>query len=303
MKPRVAWINDQWMARESVGLALDDWGFLQGVVLVERLRTCNQHPLDVQQHVDRLLASCSYVRIDVSGIPWIDLVHQCADRNLACYPGQDFSLVLLVTPGRCSDRAQQPTVIIHTASIDTHTLARWYEHGEHLRTADTRNVPSECWSPRIKTRARLHYYLASRQTIATGGGLSDPHDGDVDCGTILADLDGNLTETSNANIMIIGPDQGIILPPRDSVLEGISLQRTLRLANNAGYSIRFEPISPEVTASASEMLLTGSTGCIWPVASLNERRFSSPADAPVYRHLAQLWRDDIHFDFTQLSSF
>jgi branched-subunit amino acid aminotransferase/4-amino-4-deoxychorismate lyase len=146
----------------------------------------------------------------------------------------------------------------------------------------------------------LNYFLSDQQAqLESGDGTA--------AGLLLAATENNelsVTETSAANALIVERTAGgsvkLVSPPQELILGGISLRRTLRLAQQLGLAIRHEPISIARAEAADELLLTGTTGCIWPAAALNERLFTAATAQPVYQALAEAWKQDIDADFTQL---
>ncbi len=258
--PVVYW-NGQWQSHSGTSLPLDDLGFLQGSVLVERLRTVRGQVLDAPQHLNRL-----HDGIAAFGLPapseWsrlADLLQQCADRNWQARQSEDHSIVLLVTPGSHSKSDPWPNVLIHSASIAWPRLKHWFEHGQVLFVSQTCNVPEACWAPQIKTRARLQYYLADReaehfQFPSTLPNVLFP-------AAILPDIGGRLTETATANLLLV-EGKCLVSPPLEAILHGVSLDRTLRLARSAGYSVCFEPIESARALAADEVLLCGTTACL-----------------------------------------
>ena len=294
MERRVAYHNGRWAPLDETSMALDDWGLLQGATLVERMRTVAGRPLDAAEHLDRLRSSAK-----VLGIHWPEslndsLVEQCVARNESAHRGvdgrsRDFGVVVLLTPGRAgaAPAGHQPTVMAHTADLHWSALAHWYQHGQALVTASNRNVPGACWSPHLKTRSRMHYFLADQQAAASGR---------AHAGAAMLSLEGHLTESSVANILVVD-HHGLISPPIDSVLHGLSLRRTLRLAHRLNIPVRFEPIAISVARSAQAIIMTGSSGCLWPASHLDEIEFSSPSSHDLFTTLRDAWIEDIQLDF------
>lgn len=283
MKAAMAWTQQGWIAAGDAQLALDDWGVLQGAIAVDRLRTCIRTPLDCSEHIDRFRQSCDALRIQLPAkIDLESLIHECAERSIPAELPTDISIVLLATPGRISESVGC-TLIVQPSPIRWSKLDAWFQAGQPLHVAQHRNVPGDCWSPAIKTRARLQYYLADQAATAR-----DPLSA-----AVLLDLQGHLTETSTANLWIV--ENGALLSPQlHCILPGISHRRTERLARLAGMEVRQEPITPERAREASEILLCGSVGCLWPAASLGEKVFS---ERRVYQRLRDLWIEDIGLDF------
>ncbi|MCC6507944.1 MAG: aminotransferase class IV [Pirellulaceae bacterium] len=278
-----------WTPLASVSLSLEDWGLVQGATLVERLRTVGGKPLDVGPHLDRLRDSAK-----VLGIQWPDcltesLVMECVERNRPAHTAEDFAIVILLTPGRTGSPAGQrsPTVIVHSVDLHWAQLAHWYRYGQALITADTRNVPGECWSTHLKTRSRLHYYLADQAAARS----SLPY-----AGAAMLSIDGYVTESSVANILMVEAGQ-LISPPIDSVLHGLSLRRTLRLAEQLGIPIGYRHITRAAAQAAEALMLTGSSGCLWAVSQLDDTIFADATTHSTFSRLREAWIEDVGIDY------
>ncbi len=276
---------------EVPSLAVDDIGLVSGVVVVDRLRTIAGKLLDAAEHLERFLQGCRAVGID---LPSPEDLHartiECVERACKSYGGDDFNLVLLATPGRLHARERQPTLIMHTQSIPWERLAQWYRDGQTLTISTSRNVPESCWSPKIKTRARLHYYLADQEALAR---TRDPYSAGL-----LLDQYGFVTETSSANVLIV-EGESLISPRREMILDGISLRRTLRLAERRKMEARFENISVERAMAADAMWLCGSTGCLWKSQSLDERKYAGGRAESMFTQLVDDWKQDVGLDFVE----
>ena len=274
---------------DMLPLALDDIGLVSGVIIVDRLRTIAGALLDEAEHLERFQQSCHLVGIE---LPSAEDLHiralECVERGRACYAGDDFNLVLLATPGRLHTRDRQPTLMMHTQSIAWERLAQWFRVGQTLTISEVRNVPESCWSPKIKTRARLHYYLADQEALAR---TRDPH-----AAGLLLDQDGFVTETSSANVLIVEGER-LISPRRERILDGISLGRTLRLAERRRIEVRFEDISIERAKAADAMWLCGSSGCLWQAGRLDERAYDFARSEQLFAQFVDDWTRDVGIDY------
>ena len=289
----IAWKNGQWLPLAEVQLALDDWGVLQGATIVDRLRTIDGLPLDVSLHVDRLMCNCQSIGIDSPELKQLgDIIVECALHNQSRLADKDFSIVVLVTPGLIST-ANSPTMIVYVQPLNWPAIEFWHQHGQPLVIAENRNVPPACWSPQLKTRSRLQYYLADQHAIQKYGPYA---------GAVLLGTDGYVTETSAANIVVIDQSGHLLCPPADNILGGISLIRTLRLAQATGIKVIRQPISLAEIQEASEAILTGTSACIWPASQVGSVILSNPTERPVYRELLAKWKKDVEFDFQIRSS-
>ncbi len=234
--------------------------------------------------------------IDPSAVEELhDVIVACCDHNRSRLPDEDFSVVVLVTPGPIEllhRGTPAPTRIVHIQRLNWPAMADWFGAGQALTIAASRNVPAACWSPQLKTRARLQYYFAD-QAVRTAEGLP-PHSG-----AVLLDVQGNFTETSAANLLVVDRAGRIHCPPLSDILNGISLQRTLRLAADSGIEVRFEPISKALIEEAAEVILTGTSACLWPARSVGDVHFERCTQGNVYNTLHQSWVGELGFDFRE----
>ena len=277
--------------QEMLPLALDDIGFLSGVVIVDRMRTMAGKLLDLSEHVTRFRQSCRAVGIELPSAEDLQArALACAESERQFYPGQDFSVILLATPGSARAQPRLPTLIMHTQAIAWERLCHWYRVGQTLTSSSHRNVPESCWSPKIKTRARLHYYLADQEALATTG---DPHSAGL-----LLDQQEFVTETSSANVLLIEGER-LVSPRRERILDGVSLGRTLRLAERRKIVVAFEDISLARAQQADAILLCGSSGGVWRAGRLDERDYASGPWPPPLVHLVDDWKQDVGIDFVE----
>lgn len=291
MGQRVGFHCGQWLPGEELSLALDDWGSVQGATLVERLRTVAGKPLDVDGHLQRLRESAQTLGIRWPQFLGRELIEECVERNREAHNAKDVAVVILLTPGRSGNgpAGQHPTVILHTIDLHWAALAHWYRHGQALVTAANRNVPGACWSTHLKTRSRLHYFLADQQAATYGEPFA---------GAAMLSLAGHLTESSVANILVLD-GKGLVSPPIGAVLHGLSLRRTLRLAEQLNIPVRFQEVELELARRAQGILLTGTSGCLWPAAQFDDIAFTDPTRNPTFQQLRNAWIEDLGIDYVE----
>lgn len=296
MNDSLAFLNGRWVTHRDTHLSLDDWGVLQGVILVERLRTYGGKIFQLPRHIERLKDSVT--AIGITWDRWCDfhLAETCERVAAAAIEtvgqDEDVGLVILATPGLI--HGNEPTRIVHACELPWKKLAHWYQFGQDLITASVRNVPSQCWPVHIKTRSRLHYYLADQQASKVG-----PY-----AGALMLDIDGNVTETSFANVMVINRDMELLAPMREKVLPGISLELALCLAQQVDIPIRFTNISQDDLRDAKEILLTGTNGGIWHAKSLDGRALDVSGVGSILSRLQSGWQKIVGIDFkTQARRF
>ncbi len=293
MNQPIAYHNGQIVPFSSVSISPLDAGFVLGTTVAEQLRTFGGQLFRLEDHLVRLTASLEI--IDVSIAESTDRLaaigHELVAYNHALLePGDDLGLGILVTPGGQPGYGQSddmgPTVILHTYPLPFRLWHEKYEQGQALAIPPTRQVPGVCWPSALKCRSRMHYYLADREAQSMYPGAR----------ALLLDTDGHVTEASTANVLVFRADEGLLSPPHDKVLPGISLTETVELTLQMGQSLTERDLTPEDVLSADEVLLTSTPLCLLPVARLDGRNIGSGRPGEIFRRLIRSWSESAGLD-------
>ena len=269
------YLNGRWHD-EPIGLPLDDPGVVQGVTLVETLRTYGRVPFEPSRHWERLHRGLAYLGLDRFPDEHSpdDLVAELLDR----LPGaDDVAIVILVTPGR-----ERPTVVCHARPLPPYEA--WRRDGVALAIP---TVTQGAELPRtFKHRSRLHWWKAAREAdvIAVGSHAW------------LRDADGPLTETASGNVVAVCAETLVEMPP-DRVVPGVTAAIVRELAASVGLSHRTQEFGPGDLAGVDELWMT-STGCgVVPVRSVADAaatRFEMTTRS-TYDRIAAAWDERLGF--------
>lgn len=286
MKEPIAYVHGKFVPAATAAVSIADAGFVLGATVSEQLRTFNGRIFRLPQHLARLRHSLEIVDVDpgLSNDELTEIAERVVKENRAnLEDGDDLGLAILVTPGTYTNLVSiadhGPTVIVHTYPLAFHLWANKYIHGESLVTPDIRQVPNSCWPAALKCRSRMHYYLADRAAGKTSPGSR----------ALLLDQNGNVSETATANIVLYRENEGLVAPPSDDVLPGISLAYARDLAAEQGWPYRERPLSVEDVIASDEVLVTSTPNCILPVTSLNGRVIGGGQPGRVFKQLLDAW--------------
>lgn len=255
--PTTAWQNGNFVPAANLAVPVDDAGFRQGVIAVERLRTYDGNVTAVEQHVVRWRRTLEelYLTIAVD----VDDIHLRIDRLLSENKAWidevgDCGIVMLATPGsgHVSAPTQRANEMMHLIPIDHPKIARHRIEGQPLFITDVEQPSGKCWPRDIKVRCRLHYYLADQQA-------REHH---PDAVGLLIDQDGTITETSVANLAVVRKGR-IVSPPMDQVLPGITQELVQHVCAEAGMEWQYERLWPAEIREADEVWLMGTDGGLW----------------------------------------
>ena len=133
-------------------------------------------------------------------------------------------------------------------------------------------MPPQCVDPKTKNRSRLHYWLADKQSQAV----------DPAATSLLLDLDGNLTECSGANFVVVEND-AIFTPTSRNILEGVSLVTLRELAPELGLGWVEKNLQPYDAVNADEAWLTSTPYCLAPCTRINNTPIGDGKPGPSVR--------------------
>ena len=296
MDQRVAYFCGEWIPDERLCLPVDDLGFSVGATIVERLRTFGGQVFRLTDHMHRLQRSLEIVGWNSESLTSkIEAaVRDYPVRNADCLAdGDDWAIVAFVTPGR-TPTAERPTVCVHGFPLLFHQFAEHFRSGLEAVIVDVRQVPSNCWPAELKCRSRIHYYMADREAAAKSPGAR----------AILLDQDGLVGEATTANVIAYFADEGLVTPPRDKVLPGVSQQVLFEIADELKIPHSERDITPAELASADEAYLTSTSICVLPIVRLDGQPIGKGHPGQTYKRLLSAWSDLVGLDIvTQAEKF
>jgi len=293
MTEYTAYFNGEWVPYSQVKIEPRDRGFLSGDVVFDVARTFNGKSFRMKEHVDRLFRSLKYVRIDsgLSAQEFLDISEEVIARNegLRAEVG-DYAVTQFVTrgPGRWPREASSPTVCVYVRPIDFARYAGPYNSGVSSVITRTRSYSAESLDPKVKHYSRMNFNLAELEAA----------DVDPDAWPILTDLEGNLTEGTGYNVLLV--TDGTIRSPGDrSILKGVSRGMVFDLAEQLQIPVIEEDLQPYDLYTADEAFLASSSMCILPVTSADKRQIGDGRPGAVTQQLLAAWSERVGLDFVR----
>jgi branched-chain amino acid aminotransferase len=296
MTEALVYLNGRLVPASEAHLAVYDAGVVQGATVTELTRTFRRELYRLGDHLDRLFRSLRYARLD-AGLSKEELAG--VSRDLVAHnarlldEGGELGLVHFVTAGEYPTYAGMagrpartaPTVCAHTFPLPFGLWAAKARAGVHLVTPSVRQVPPQCYDPKMKCRSRMHYYLAEREAR-----LVDP-----EAVALLLDLAGNVTETNGANLLMA---QGgtLVSPTTANTLAGISRATVIELAGRLGIPFVERDLQLFDVVNADEALLSSTPYCLLPVTKVNGVPVGDGRPGPLFRRLLDAWSRDVGVD-------
>jgi branched-chain amino acid aminotransferase len=290
----LAYLNGRWLPLSQAAVSVFDGGFLQGTTVAEQLRTFRGQLFRLDLHLSRLARSLEIVEVD-PGLPLADLgqiATELVEQNRKLIdPDDDLGVTIFVTPGisptyAAVARQQGPTVCVHTQPLSFRTWAQKFDTGESLVVTDVMQVPAPCWPAELKCRSRMHYYLADKRAREVEAGAR----------ALLLDERGFVTEASTANVVVYFKDAGLVSPPKEHILPGVTVAVLEELAGQIGVPFGHRELTVPDVARADEALLCSTSPCIWSVTRLNGRPIAEGKPGAMSRRLLDEWSRMVGLD-------
>jgi branched-subunit amino acid aminotransferase/4-amino-4-deoxychorismate lyase len=306
MSSPLVYLNGRFLPFSEAALPLHDAGFVSGATVVDNARTYRHQLFRWPDHLARFRRDCAscYIPLEATDDQLTAAAAELVAHNAQLLPPSgELQVVTFATPGPLGVYLGgapngPPTLGLVTYPLPFARFRRFFTEGVTLALVGTHAVGSTLLSPMVKHRSRMLWHIADHKA------RSDPrHPHAV---AVLADgPGGTLTETSIANVLAV-VDGVVVSPPREMILDGISLRTTFELCQTLGLPFAERPIGPADLARVSEMMLTGTGFGLAGVRDLfleapDPVRFAWPG--PVFRQLLAAWSDrvgvDIERQFTE----
>ena len=220
--------------------------------------------LGVQQFpftVDELMQA-TYETIKANGF------QSCYIRPLLYFVGS-FSLNLDLT---------SPHVSISTWEWGTYLGEGTLENGVHMGVSSfTRHHINVSMTKAKITGNYANSVLAKTEAVRNGFDEA-----------IMLDPEGHVAECTGENIFLV--QKGIIYtPPRAAILEGITRDTVMILANDLGYRVVEETISRDQLYIADEVFATGTAAEVTPVTRIDHRPVGDGKRGPITENIQELF--------------
>lgn len=265
---RFAWFNGHFVPESQAKVSFRDYGFSVGDGVFDTARTFAGKPFLLEEHIQRLYRSLSYIRLDPGVSPADMLRHtrELIEQNLPLLPeGEDYWVTQWISRGERnvsrSGASTPPTVIIETSPLPFRERAKGMRDGLDVVTPPgIRRVPPEAISPRMKSLSYANLAAGDQEVQALKPGAT----------CVLLDTRGCLSEGLGSNIFIVRGDE-VLTPHERFVLAGLSRQTVMEIAAKIGVKLREADIDLYDAYVADEAFITSTSWCLVPVRSINGR--------------------------------
>lgn len=288
MDQPIAYLKGEFVPASQCALPMHDLGIVLGAAVTDFLRTFDQQPYRMADHIQRFYRSCKYARIE----PPVDLAESISisehllNTNAAVHPGQELGLIFYMTAGENSVYAGAagipasltPSYVQHTFPMRFDLFRDIFVKGVHCMTPAPRHWPPQCLSSKIKNRNRLHMWIGEQEIRQL----------DATAMPLYLDIHGNITETGGSNFVIYR-DGKVISPRRNNILWGISLTVLEEILAELGVPFIEDDIQTYDVVNADEAWIPTTPYCLGPVVKINGVPIGDGTPGPMWRRILDHW--------------
>lgn len=275
-------INGTLYAKEDARVSVYDHGLLYGDGVFEGMRSYGGKVFRLEQHLQRLWESAKAIWLEIPVTQ--EALAVAVNETLAANDIQDGYIRLVVTRGAGTlgldpNRTSDPQVIIITDHITLYP-DEYYQNGLKIVTVKTRRNHPDALSPRIKSLNYLNNILAKIEGLEAG------------CvEALMLNHRGEVAECTGDNIFLVKSGK-LITPATDAgILEGITRQAVIDLAQEAGMEVQEPTIQLTDVYEADECFLTGSAAEVVPVVQVDDCQIGEGKPGTVTSDLMKRFRE------------
>lgn len=247
---KYCFLNGEIVDSNSASLPVDDIGLLRGYGVFEVIKTYNKRPFLLKEHLDRLDASASFLRIN---IPFKrEEIIKAIDKLISISDGNEFLVKIVLTGGRSVGdmdfNSDTPIffIILTDAPVKNE---KYYANGVKLCL-----VEYQRFFPTVKT---LNYVFPIKLK-------QDIKDGYFD---LLYHFNGRVLESPTSNFFLIKGNK--LITAKDNVLMGVTRGFVIRFASEMFETEERDVLLEEIN-SADECFLTATNKEILPVTQIDD---------------------------------
>jgi branched-chain amino acid aminotransferase len=219
-------------------------------------------------HIERLFKTCALMGLPIAYEP-VELVEGCAETVRKNPGATSLKISALIPSVEAELVPQQPRVGVFICAYDSKTdivdrLGGSYQR----RLKGSLKVEREISSRRpdiIPPQAKM----AANYTSAMFAKWRARKEGFDDI--VLLDGHGEVAEATTSNIFLVN-DTGLVTPPDDKVLLGITRASIIEIAAALGIGCDVRTIGVAELHCASEVFLTATSVGVWPIIEIDRQR-------------------------------
>lgn len=257
-----AFVDEEFVAISEAKISLLDWGFLHSDATYDVVHVRDGKFFRLNDHLDRFFAGMKMLRMS---IPYnrgelSTILSACVSKAGL----QDAYVEMITTRGLPETGSRDPRTCRNRFFAFAIPFVWIAEPGKGLEliVSQRQRIPPQSVNPTVKNYHWLDLVMGQFEAYDKGGET-----------VAVVNGKGNIAEGPGFNIFSV--KNGILTTPKDGVLEGITRKTVIELANELGYDVIQDELSPEAARSADELFATSTAGGIMPITNIDGQKVST----------------------------
>ncbi len=266
-------INGQFVSDDKSLISVKDIVVLRGFGVFDFLITYSKRPFHLQEHVQRLENSASYIGLEIRHTN--DQICEIVAETVRQNPHHTESAIRIVYSGGISSDGLSPEgrgILMVMVTPKTNLPAAWYTGGAKIITVDI-----ERFIPASKSTCYLSAVHATQQAKKQGA-----------IEAVYIDRYGRILEGTTSNIFFIKNKK--LITAHQDILPGITRGVILKLAKDF-YEVETRDIHRSELNDMDEVFITASNKEVVPIVKVGDIQIGDGRVGENSRKIMQLFRD------------
>ena len=267
-----AFVDEEFVPISEAKISLLDWGFLHSDATYDVAHVRNGKFFRLDDHIDRYFAGMVSLRMS---IPYdrnalTAILCDCVSKTGL----QDAYVEMITTRGMPEPGSRDPrtcTNRFYAFAIPFVWIAP-PDKGIELIVSNRQRIPPQSVDPTVTNYHWLDLVM----------GQFDAYDKGCETAVVI-NAEGNIAEGPGFNVFAVKGNT--LTTPAGGVLKGITRKTTIELANELGYGVVEDELSPNAARSADELFATSTAGGIMAITSIDGQAISRGEAGPITTQL------------------
>ena len=276
----IVYVNNIFVPESEARISVMDHAFLYGDGVFDTAVAWNKRVFEFDAHVDRFFRSMTAIAMEspVTRGELKDLILEALQRSEL----DNAYIKWIGTRGSNGTPLMDPTGCVANLVILTRPyIDRDAPNGLRVKTVAVRRPSGHVLDPQIKSLNYLNLVLAKIEAKAAGADQA-----------LMLDVSGRVCEAPGFNVFVV--NSTVLRTPSRDILRGVTREAVMGFAPQLGYSAQQCDLELYDAYTADEIFLTSTAGGLIPVVELDGRRIGRGEPGPIYRKLAETYRDALN---------
>jgi branched-chain amino acid aminotransferase len=274
-----AYMRGEYVPIGQACVPITDWGFLRSDAAYDVVTVWEGAFFRLDAHLERFFASCRSFRLDPGKSR--EEVAAVLERCVSLSGLRHSYVEMIATRGQPPWGSRDPRQAFnqfYAFAVPYVWIANEEQRrqGLHVIVSRVQRIPPSSVDPTAKN------YHWNDLTMGLLGALDAG--GDT---VLLTDADGNVVEGPGFNIFAFS--RGVLVTPKEGVLEGITRRTVIEIARSLGVSVELRALASDELGGAQEAFLSSSGGGVLPVTKVDGQPVGAGVPGQLTRQLLQTY--------------